>query len=69
MITFKNENNVIRILRNDERLYTVSQKTYAYLNERGMGCDHVITLIEQLHKTKLHTDDITKIKSYFEQVV
>lgn len=65
MITCTKENNIIRILQNDKKIYTVAEKTYMCLNKMGLGVDHIIDMIQQLHSITLPTDDKVQLKSFF----
>lgn len=68
MITFKREKGSIKIFKNEKRIYTVAEKAYACLVEIGLGGAHVINMIEQIHETKLHHEDIKKIKDFLQTI-
>lgn len=68
MITVVKDNNIIRIIRDDVRIYTIAEKTYKCLNQMGLGADHVVSMIEQVHKIKLPVEDAYEVRSYFNNI-
>ena len=65
MIEFRKTNDVIRIYRNNERIYTISESTYKCLNSMGKRGDHIVSVIELVCKSQLSDGDAKSIKDYF----
>lgn len=65
MITFIKDKDLIKIHKNDKRVYTIAEKTYQCLNKLGLGPEHVISVIEGVCNMKLAHDDVTEVKKYF----
>ncbi len=68
MITFVKEKDLIKIHKNNTRVYTITEKTYHCLNKMGFGPEHVISVIEGVCNMKLPKEDITEVKNYFSSI-
>jgi hypothetical protein len=68
MITFAKDNNIIRIIKDNVKIYTIAEKTYRCLNQMGLGADHVVSMIEQVHKITLPVEDAKEVRSYFNNI-
>lgn len=69
MITFVKDNSIIKIIKDNIRIYTIAEKTYRCLNQMGLGADHVISMIEQVHKIILPIEDATEVRSYLNNIL
>jgi hypothetical protein len=70
MINFTKDERtgVIKIIKNEKSLYTVAEKTYKCLNKMGMGHEHIIEMVEQLHEVILPSDEKENIREYFMKI-